>query len=151
MPFLPQSLAAFTAACQARFGADAVGSNDDGAFIAVGGRTVHVNLDVNANRVVFWTELPRPAHISMEAIEEAAIAYTRHALLDQGLAIGIDQGTDLILLGRSAEQDVLAKIEGVTLVAELAREAGAAGSALAARRRSDRPVRAAGRAIGFHS
>jgi hypothetical protein len=131
MSSLPSILVDFTTAAQARFGADAAGHNDDGAFIAVGDRMVHVNLDQSANRAVVWTELARPEHAEIEALETVAMAYTSREFLSKGLTLGINRVADLIVLGRSIEQDALAFDEGLDLVTSVAEAAGPAGAALA--------------------
>lgn len=151
MSSLPQILIDFTTACQARFGAAAAGHNDDGAFVAVGDRTVHINLDQNANRAVVWTELQRPEHAAIEALEKAAMAYTSRSLLERGLALGINRPADLILLGRSVEQDALSQDEGIDLVAEVAEQAASAAAALAAAAKPDGSPPPAGDAVVFHS
>lgn len=133
---VPGVLVDFAVACGARFGADAAGHNDDAAFVRVGDRTIHVNLDLNANRAVVWTELTRPPHAATEVLERAAMEYTDRALLENGLVLGVNRAADLLLLGRSIEQDALYKEAGLDAVAEVAAEAQSAAGALA--RASDR-------------
>jgi hypothetical protein len=128
---LPQTLIHFAKACQARFGDDVAGYNKDGAFVAVEDRVINVNLDQNANRAVVWTELDRPDYAEMDALEQVAMTYTRRELIAKGFVVGINRRADLILLGRSIEQDVLGKTEGFDLVTEVAKEANAASAALA--------------------
>lgn len=113
---LPSILIDFATACGTRFGADAAGHNDNGAFVQIGDRVVHANLDPNANRVVLWVELPRPERAKMEALERAAMDYTNRSLLEKGLAIGINRAADLLLLGRSLDQDVLSHDAGLDAV-----------------------------------
>lgn len=143
---LPQVLIDFATACGTRFGVDAAGHNDSGAFVQVGDRVVHINLDPNANRAVVWTELQRPERAAIEALERAAMDYTGRALLEKGLAIGVNRAADLILLGRSLDQEALNQDAGLDAVADLAKEAQAASAALAAVSES-----AANGAAGLHS
>ncbi|PTW56631.1 hypothetical protein C8N35_11194 [Breoghania corrubedonensis] len=128
---LPQALVDFSSRCEARFGAGSAGYNDDGAFVGVRGRVVHVNLDPNANRVVVWSELARPEHAGFEALEQAAMAWTSDALLAMGLVVGVNRNADLIVLGRSIEQDALGTQTGLDLVGEVAQQAEAAAAMLA--------------------
>lgn len=128
---LPQVLVDFSSACEARFGAGSAGYNDGGTFVAVGERVVHINLDQDANRAVVWSELERPDHVGFAVLEMAAMAYTSHELLARGLAVGVNRGADLILLGRSIEQDALGQEAGLDLVAEVGQEAEVAAAMLA--------------------
>jgi len=151
MSSLPRILVDFAGACDGRFGAGSAGYNDDGAFVAVEGRTVHVNLDQNANRVVLWTEIERPQNSPIGSFEHAAVGYTAREFLARGLAIGVNRKADLILLGRSIEQDALAGDDALDLVEEIAREAEAVGAML---QKAARPVGAAapaGDAVIFRS
>ncbi|MEI2384471.1 hypothetical protein [Breoghania sp. JC706] len=128
---LPQALVDFSSRCEARFGAGSAGYNDDGAFVGVGERVVHVNLDPNANRVVVWSELEKPDHAGFDVLERAAMAFTSDALLARGLVVGINRNADLIMLGRSIDQDALGLEAGLDLVAEVAGQAEAAAAMLA--------------------
>lgn len=151
MSSLPQILVDFAGACDARFGAGSAGHNDDGAFVAVGDRAVHVNLDQNANRAVIWTELQRPEHSPIELFERAAVGYTAREFLARGLAIGINRNADLIVLGRSIEQDALTKDDAIDVVAEIAREAEAATAMLRKVVRPSAAAAPAGDAVIFRS
>ena len=99
--------------------------------------------DAASDRAVVWTELARPEHAAIEALEQAAMSYTARELLAKGLALGINRTADLIVLGRSVEQDALAKDEGVDLVAEVAKEAAVADAELAGAAGPKRPNGAA--------
>lgn len=141
----------FLAACEASDRITLAGHNDDGAFVAVGDRAVHVNLDQNANRAVIWTELQRPEHSPIELFERAAVGYTAREFLARGLAIGINRNADLIVLGRSIEQDALTKDDAIDVVAEIAREAEAATAMLRKVVRPSAAAAPAGDAVIFRS
>lgn len=137
MSSLPQILVDFAKACQAHFGAGTAGCTDDGAFVAIGDIVVNVTLDAKAGRAVVWTELARPEHSDIAALERAAMAFTGRELVAHGLALGVNRAADLILLGRSVEQDALALDEGIDLVEAVAAAARPAAAALA---RAARPA-----------
>ncbi|MEP3667200.1 MAG: hypothetical protein ABJN42_10755, partial [Roseibium sp.] len=128
---LPQALVDFSAACQGRFGAGTAGHNDDGAFVSIGERVVHINLDRNANRAVVWTELDRPDHAGFADLEKAAMAYSSRELVARGFVVGVNRAADLILLGRSIEQTALGNEAGLALVSDVATEAEVAAAMIA--------------------
>lgn len=130
MSTLPASLHDFANVCQSHFGSDSAGCNEDGVYVAIGHRMVQVNLDSSAGRAVFWTELARPAHAEGPALEEAALLFSSRELLDHGMILAINDAAELILLGRSIEQDVLQHYAGLKLLNAVAEAAARAEAAL---------------------
>lgn len=130
-PSMPSILTEFAEACLGHFGPDAAGCTTDGAFIAIGDRIIHVNLDVAAGRAVVWTELPRPDYSDSACLAQAALAYTGCEMPANGLVLGISRRADLIVLGRSVEQEALLLDEGLKLVDAIAAAAPAAVETLA--------------------
>jgi hypothetical protein len=130
MATLPAVLLDFANLCQSHYGTEAAGSNDSGVYVALGDRVVQVKLDPNAGRVVFWTELTRPDHSEIHDLEEAALLFSSHELLDHGFVLGFNAATDLILVGRSIEQDVLQQYAGLKILSTVAEAANRAQAAL---------------------
>ena len=132
MSSLPRILIDFAERVRGRFGPDAAGCNDDGVFVFLGDTMVHVFLDRNSTRAVAWTELRRPGHVDLEAMEQAAAAYTGAKFLEKAMAVGVDRAADLVVLGRSFDQEALGNDDGIAIVCEVLREAPAAIGELAA-------------------
>ena len=112
---LPQLLIEFVNNAKLKFGEQAANYNNFGAFVTAGGYTAHVVLDQNSNRAVVWTELERPERANFAMVERAAAHYTWQGLFRNGTAIGINRAADMVLLGRSFDQDALGSDEGVRI------------------------------------
>lgn len=132
MPSLPQILIDFAGRVQNRFGGCAIGYNDGSLFIVLEYATVHVCLDQNSNRAVVWSELRWPDQVGAEALERAAVQRMTERFLDNAMTVGVNREQDLILLGRSFDQQALGNDDGIEIVAELVREASVAARELAA-------------------
>ena len=129
---IPQILIEFAERAQEKFGKDAAGCNNDGMFVFFEDTVVHVFLDQNTTRAVAWTELRRPEHVAIDAVERAAAECTGDTYLEKALAVGVNRAADLVVLGRSFDQDALGNDAGIEIISEIGHEAPAAEKRLAA-------------------
>ena len=128
---LPRILVDFADDLKRRFGDEAAGHTDDGAFVVLGETAVHVFLDRNAGRAVAWTELEPPERVGADALARAAVGYTQRHYFERGLAVGFDRDRDLLLIGHSFDQQALVDDSAMEIVSEILMEAPVASRRLA--------------------
>ena len=87
---------------------------------------MHIRLDADADRTIFWTDLDMPTDISIDAVEHVAMDYTAGRFLDSGFVMGVNRAAGLIALGRSVDANILREEQAFALIQSLAREAPSA-------------------------
>jgi hypothetical protein len=123
MSAVRQNFFEFTKACQRRFGKDLAQCNDEGAFVLMRDATIHVRLDPDDDRIVFWTDLDMPKGASIDVVEHVASDYVSDRFLETGFVMGVSRSARMIALGRSCESSTLGAEEAFGIISDLEREA----------------------------